>query len=65
MPLVTPGETQLCDRADLAELKAKDWACNAVPLSVAPSNYFIDVWHPEVPELDAFSALEGAVPEGS
>jgi ribose transport system substrate-binding protein len=64
MPLITPGQTVLCDKADLAELQAKDWSCNAVPLSVAPSNYFIDVWHPEVPELDAFSALEGTVPAG-
>ncbi len=64
MPLVTPGETVLCEKADLAELQAKDWACNAVPLSVAPSNYFIDVWHKSVPELDVYSALNGTVPEG-
>lgn len=65
MPLVTPGQTKLCDTADLKELKAKNWSCNAVPLSVAPSNYFIDVWNPEVPELDLYSALNGTVPDGS
>ena len=65
MPLVTPGQTELCDTGDKAELTAKNWSCNAVPLSVAPSNYFIDVWHSEVPELDVNSALEGRVPEGS
>ena len=64
MPLVTPGHTVYCEKADLAELKAKDWACNAVPLALAPSNYYIDVWHAEVPELDLYSALEGKVPEG-
>lgn len=65
MPLVTPGEASLCETADLKELTAKDWSCNAVPLSIAPSNYFIDVWHPEVPELDLYSALNGTVPDGS
>ena len=65
MPLVTPGQTELCDTGDKAELTAKSWSCNAVPLSVAPSNYFIDVWHSEVPELDVYSALEGKVPDGS
>ena len=65
MPLVTPGQAELCDIADKAELTAKNWSCNAVPLSVAPSNYFIDVWHSEVPELDVYSALNGTVPEGS
>ena len=30
----------------------KNYACTAVPLSVAPSNYYIDVWSPKVPELD-------------
>ena len=64
MPLTTPGDTVLCDTADLAELKAKNFACNAVPLSVAPSNYFIDVWHESVPELDVYSALNGTVPAG-
>ncbi len=65
MPLVIPGEAELCDTGDKAELTAKNWSCNAVPLSVAPSNYFIDVWHSEVPELDVYSALNGTVPEGS
>ena len=65
MPLITPGQTELCDTADKGELMAKNWSCNAVPLSVAPSNYFIDVWHSEVPELDVYSALEGMVPDGS
>ena len=65
MPLVTPGQTELCDTGDKTELTAKEWSCNAVPLSVAPSNYFIDVWHSQVPELDVYSALEGKVPEGS
>jgi ribose transport system substrate-binding protein len=64
MPLVTPGQTVYCEKADLAELQAKDWSCNAVPLTLAPSNYYIDVWHPWVPELDLYSALEGKVPEG-
>ncbi len=65
MPLVIAGETELCDTAALTELRAKNWSCNAVPLDVAPSNYFIDVWHPEVSELDLNSALNGAVPPGS
>ena len=64
MPLTTPGETVMCEKADLAELRAKNFACNAVPLSVAPSNYFIDVWDISVPELDVYSALNGTVPEG-
>jgi ribose transport system substrate-binding protein len=64
MPLVKPGDTVLCEKADLAELQAKDFTCNAVPLSVAPSNYFIDVWDKSVPELDVYSALNGTVPEG-
>ena len=64
MPLVKPGETVYCEKADLAELKAKNWACNAVPLTLAASNYYIDVWSPQVPELDLYSALEGKVPEG-
>ena len=62
MPLVTSEETVMCKKADLAELKAMDWRCNAVPLSVAPANYFIDVWSKEVPQLDLYSALNGAVP---
>ena len=64
MPLATPGETVMCEKADLAELRAKNFACNAVPLSVAPTNYFIDVWYISVPELDLYSALNGTVPEG-
>ena len=64
MPLVTSEETVLCEKADLAELTAKDFKCNAVPLSVAPANYFIDVWSKEVPELDLNSALTGTVPDG-
>ena len=65
MPLVVPGEAALCETADLAELRATNWSCNAVPLDVAPSNYFIDVWNTEVPELDLNSALNGSVPQGS
>jgi len=64
MPLVTSDDTVLCEKADRAELMAEDWACSAVPLSVAPANYFIDVWSKEVPELDLYSALNGTVPEG-
>lgn len=72
MPLVTNVAVQnvdtqqnaLCQTADRAELVAKKYACTAVPLSVAPSNYYIDVWSPEVPELDLYSALKGTVPEG-
>lgn len=64
MPLVTSEETVLCGKADLAELAAKDFKCNAVPLSVAPANYFIDVWSKQVPELDLYSALNGSVPAG-
>jgi ribose transport system substrate-binding protein len=64
MPLVTSADTVLCEKADLAELTAKNFACNAVPLSVAPANFFIDVWSSEVPELDLYSALGGTVPAG-
>jgi ribose transport system substrate-binding protein len=64
MPLVKSEDTVLCEKADRAELMAKDWTCNAVPLGVAPANYFIDVWSKEVPELDLYSALNGRVPEG-
>jgi ribose transport system substrate-binding protein len=63
LPLVSSEDTVLCEKADLAELKAKDWRCNAVPLSVAPANYFIDVWSKQVPELDLYSALNGTVPQ--
>ena len=62
LPLVSSEGTVLCEKADLAELKAKNWSCNAVPLSVAPANYFIDVWSKEVPDLDLYSALNGTVP---
>jgi hypothetical protein len=72
MPLVTnvavsnvdTQENTLCEKADRAELIAKKYACTVVPLSVAPSNYYIDVWSPKVPELDLYSALNGTVPEG-
>lgn len=64
MPLVKSEDTVLCEKADREELVAKDWTCSAVPLSVAPANYFIDVWSKEVPELDLYSALNGTVPEG-
>lgn len=64
MPLVSSDETVFCEKADLEELKAKDWACNAVPLDIAPANYFIDVWSKQVPQLDLYSALNGTVPEG-
>ncbi|MEZ5666099.1 MAG: substrate-binding domain-containing protein [Alphaproteobacteria bacterium] len=64
MPLVKSEDTVLCESADRDELVAMDWSCNAVPLSVAPANYFIDVWSKEVPELDLYSALNGTVPEG-
>jgi ribose transport system substrate-binding protein len=72
MPLVTNVpvqgvETQtavLCKKADRAELIEKNYSCTSVPLSVAASNYYIDVWSPQVPELDLYSALNGAVPEG-
>jgi hypothetical protein len=64
MPLVRSEDTVLCERADRAELMEKNWTCSAVPLSVAPANYFIDVWSEEIPELDLYSALTGTVPEG-
>jgi ribose transport system substrate-binding protein len=64
MPLVSSNETVFCQKADLAELKAKDWSCNVVPLDVAPTNYFIDVWSKQVPQLDLYSALNGTVPAG-
>lgn len=63
MPLVTQENDVFCEKADLAELKAKEWSCTAVPLDVAPANYFIDVWSKEVPNLDLYSALNGTVPE--
>jgi ribose transport system substrate-binding protein len=72
MPLVTNEavanvDTQknvFCTKADRAELIEKKYACTSVPLSIAPSNYYIDVWSPQVPELDLYSALKGTVPEG-
>jgi ribose transport system substrate-binding protein len=72
MPLVTNEavanvDTQknfFCKKADRAELIATNYACTVVPLSIAPSNYYIDVWSPKVPELDLYSALKGTVPEG-
>lgn len=72
MPLVTNVsvanvDTQknvFCKKADRAELIEKNYACTAVPLSIAPSNYYIDVWSPKVPELDLYSALNATVPEG-
>jgi hypothetical protein len=36
-----------------------------VPLSVAPDNFYIDVWNKWIPELDINSALHGTTPEGS
>lgn len=62
MPLVTPESDVFCNKADLKELKAKDWSCTAVPLDLAPANYFIDVWSKKVPELDFYSALHGTAP---
>lgn len=62
MPLVANEDMVLCGKADLAELKAKDWKCNAVPLDVAPANFFIDVWSKDVPELDLHSAQTGELP---
>jgi ribose transport system substrate-binding protein len=64
MPLVRSEDTKLCERADLPELQKVDFSCNAVPLSVAPANFFIDVWSKQVPELDLYSALKGTVPKG-
>ena len=64
MPLVTQDNNVLCKKADLAELKAKDWSCTTVPLEIAPANYFVDVWSKQVPELDLYSALNGTVPQG-
>lgn len=63
MPFVTQKNDVLCKNADLAQLKAENWACTAVPLNLAPANYFIDVWSNEVPTLDLYSALNGTVPK--
>lgn len=38
MPLIKSQDTVMCEKADLTELKAKDFACNAVPFSVAPAS---------------------------
>jgi ribose transport system substrate-binding protein len=64
VPNVDTQENVLCEKADRAELIKKNYACTVVPLSVAPSNYYIDVWSPKVPELDLYSALNATVPEG-
>jgi ribose transport system substrate-binding protein len=64
VPSVDTQQNTLCEKADRAELIKKNYACTVVPLSVAPSNYYIDVWSPKVPELDLYSALNGTVPEG-
>lgn len=63
LPLVSNDNMVLCRKADLSELKARDWACTAVPRSVAPGNFFIDVWSKEIPELDLHSALTGDLPQ--
>ena len=45
------------------ELLARN--CNTYHTDLGvPPNYFVDVWHPWVSDLDLFSALEGKVPEG-
>lgn len=62
LPLVTQENSLMCETGSLAELKGKNFACTAVPLSVAPANYFIDVWSADVPELDLTSAQQGTVP---
>jgi len=64
MPLITSKDTILCQTGDRAELVKMDWACNALPLSVAPATYYMGVWTKEVPELDFQSALKGTVPDG-
>jgi ribose transport system substrate-binding protein len=63
MPFVTQENNVLCKKADLAQLKAMDWKCAAVPLDLAPANYFIDVWSSKNPMLDLYSALNGTVPK--
>src|SRR5690606_12071554 len=37
MPLVKREDNVFCEKAALAELKEKDWACTAVPLNIAPA----------------------------
>lgn len=64
MPLVTRESSVFCEKGDLKELIAKKFACTAVPLSVAPDNFYIDVVSPFTPQLDVYSALNGTVPEG-
>jgi ribose transport system substrate-binding protein len=65
MPLVTGESSLLCKTADHEELVKDDFKCTAVPLSVAPDNFYIDVWNSWIPELDINSALHGTVPNGS
>lgn len=62
LPLVTQENSMLCDTGSLSELTGKKFACTAVPLSVAPANYFIDVWSADLPMLDLGSAMQGTVP---
>lgn len=63
MPLVEPGQVAVCTKGTREELLARN--CNAYhPDLGVPPNYFVDVWHPWVSELDLFSALEGMVPAG-
>jgi ribose transport system substrate-binding protein len=65
MPLVTSESSKLCQTGDHEELLKDDFACTAVPFSVAPDNFYIDVWNKWIPELDVNSALHGTVPNGS
>ncbi len=63
MPLVEPGQVVVCTEGTREELLERN--CNTYhPDLGVPPNYFVDVWHPWVGELDLFSALEGTVPEG-
>jgi ribose transport system substrate-binding protein len=64
MPLVTQENSVLCEKGDLQELIAKKYSCTAVPLSIAPDNFYIDVVSPLTPQLDVYSALSGTVPAG-
>jgi len=64
MPLVNAENSVLCEKGDLKELIAKDFKCTAVPLSIAPDNFYIDVFNKLTPQLDVYSALNGTVPEG-
>ena len=57
------GQVVVCTEGTQEELLARN--CNTYhPDLGVPPNYFVDVWHPWVSELDLFSALEGKVPEG-